>query len=156
VKALLALAMSVLVAATSSECSAPGDKGQPPAPDAPGTIELVIEVVSHPSEKQVLVKLDAVDHAGLPTVNLEYGELYPTSHIERTTYKHIIVHPPSATVTYSVDALMAGEGGDLLGCNMYLNGVKLMGPGNVAVYSIPESLDVGEVWCEFTYYGGTS
>ena len=146
-KLVSAVIMTAILLSTDS-CVPPGGE----APPAPVT-EIIIEVVSNPEGLWAQVGLNAIDHSGLPAVNLETGELYPTEHPYRTPYKHWIVHPPNAVVTYSVKAIIGGEPGDLLGCNMYLNGVKLTVPGSVGVTEIPQGMASAVIRCEYKYFG---
>lgn len=150
-RAFLAAAMAVVVLATASECNlnSPGDKTPADAHD-PGVVVL-IEVTSNPSDIHVKVRIGARDHSGRPSVSLE-GELYPTEHARRTTHKEFITHPASATVTYSVDALMAGQPGDLLGCKIIVNGVVPDSPDATHVAEVLEGMGSTQVWCTYTRY----
>lgn len=143
-----AITLAALLASSSPSCGvSPSDE---PAEPASAINEMIIVVESNPSGIYANITLNVHDHSGQPTVNLEVGELYPTNYARRTTYKHVVVSPATATGTYIVDAITSGEPGDLLGCSMILNGVKLTEPGTVAVYEIPSDLHSAHVYCEYT------
>jgi hypothetical protein len=154
-KGLIAAAMALVVLAADKGCELqpPGDKT--PAGGVPAGVITLIEVASHPSGILTKVRIDARDHSGLPSVSILTSELYPTEHVRRTTFTEGITHPASATVTYSVDAIMAGQPGDLLGCKIYVNGKVPTGPNAleaVHVAEILEGMTSTQVSCSYTRY----
>ncbi len=146
---LAAILFAALAASASPSC----DSTAKPSEPAPAITEMIITVESNPSGIYANITLNAHDHSGRPSVNLESGELYPTNYARKTPYKHAIVHPATAIVTYIVDAIIAGEPGDLLSCSMTLNGVKLTTLGSSHVAEVPSDLHSAHVYCEYTYVG---
>lgn len=146
-----AILMLALLLSTTQSCDSPASKG-PSEPVAVNRLEILVE--THPEHMLATIRLNAVDHAGLPTVDLESGQLYPTENVRRTPYGHVIVAPASAVVTYSVEVVITGEAGDLVGCSMKLNGEKLTTIGAANVADIPrEGVQWAHVFCEYTWIG---
>lgn len=155
VKYLAALVAVAVLAATSDggcKLQQPGDKT--PAEPPPPAIILTMTMTSNPSGTYVMVKINAIDHSGLPSVNLETGELYPTQHPYRTPYGHFITHPPSTTATYTMEGFMGGSPGDILGCEFSINGVKIQDTGTPHVSQIEPGELSTMVYCEYEYWPG--
>ena len=147
---LLAVATTVILAAASSEsCNAPGDKtptGKTPVP----IVVLLMKLESSPPGLYATVTINARDHSGLPSVDLETREIYPTTHPHRTPYEHFIAHPANVSVTYTMEAFAGGDPGTILGCSFYLDGVKLQEIGTPHVTTIAEGSLSTLVYCEYT------
>jgi hypothetical protein len=155
--AVAVVTWAVLVASESCDLNPPGDKT--PAGGVPEGVITLIEVTSHPSGALAKVRIDARDHSGLPSVSILTAELYPTEHVRRTPFTEGITHPASATVTYSVDAVLGGEPGDILGCKIYVNGEVPTGPSAleaVHVTQILEGMASTQVSCSYTRYPAAS
>jgi len=154
-KGLIAAAVALVVLTADKGCGLqpPGDKT--PAGGVPAGVVTLIEVTSHPSGALAKVRIDARDHSGLPSVSILTSELYPTEHMRRTPHTEGITHPASATVTYYVDAILAGEPGDILGCKIYVDGDVPTGPNaleTVHVAQILEGMTSTQVSCSYTRY----
>jgi len=154
-KALIVTVTVLAVLATDKGCDLqpPGDK-TPAGPPVPG-VEAMIEVTSNPSNIYATVRINAYDHSGRPSVSILTSELYPTEHARRTPHREGIVHPASATVTYSVDAIISGEPGDLLGCKIFVDDVVPTGPDALEATHVAEILDgmtSAQVSCTYTRY----
>jgi hypothetical protein len=156
VKQVLAAIVTAILAASSTEgCNAPGDKtptGKQPVP----AVFLLMKLESSPPGVYATITINARDHSGLPSVDLENGEIYPTTHPHRTPYEHIITHPATATVTYSMEAFAGGDPGTILGCSFWLDGVKLQEIGTPHVTEIQEGSLSTLVYCEYTRYPVTT
>ena len=150
----LAGAVLALMMATESGCDS---SSTPPKVDSESsTILLILHVDSAPQGAYVIITVDARDHAGLPSVNLELGRLYPTTYPPlRTPFTHLITHPGTAVVTYTVEAFMGGVEGDLLTCGMTLNGAEVRSLGTPHVAQVLPGSGQAHVLCEYTYYPGT-
>lgn len=144
------VAWAVLMTGQSCNLNPPGDKT--PANPVPTPVVVMLELVSEPSNIWANVTVNARDHSGLPAVDLVTQELYPTVHAQRTPYRHLISHLPHVTVTYSMEAYVGGEVGTILGCAIYIDGVKLQEIGTPHVMEIAEGSNSTLVYCEYTRY----
>jgi len=141
---------AVLLVSESCDLNPPGDK-TPAGPPQPG-VEVLIEVIAHPVGTQAKILINARDHSGRPSLSVLTGEFYPTEHVRRTPHREGIVHAADVTATYEVDAIMAGNPGDLLGCKIYVNGVVPDSPDATHVVEILEGMTSTQVWCTYTRY----
>jgi hypothetical protein len=148
---LAAVTIALLMASGADSCNRPGDKT--PA-NAEPIVEVIMEVTVAAAAPEVWanVKIHVRDHSGQPAVDIATGELYPTEHPRRLPYKHFVVHPLHVSATYSIEATIGGVPGDILGCAMYINGVKLQEIGTPHVTTIPEGGRFALVYCEYTRY----
>ncbi len=122
--------------------------GKPAPQDMPVMNTLSIEVVSRPSGKRVSLIVDAIDQYGNHGTNADTGRPYPWDAGRNTPYKHRIFYELGLIVSVRFRAIMGGDPGDLLGCNVTDRGVPITGANSVV--EIPAQRLSAEVVCLYT------